>query len=83
MTDIDPNLVAIKEREKKIQEAISSGEPLIDLDLMGGMQFTIQQMQLRSLYGDDKGRIWRLHNGRLHLTFDPRWLPDYPLDIAL
>lgn len=71
---VDPNLIAIKQREQTVKDAIRRGEPMIDLQALGGIQFTDQQLGLRGLVGDEWGRIWRADRGRLVMVFSPKWM---------
>lgn len=71
---IDPNLAAIKQRVQNVRDAIRRGEPMIDLEAMGGVQFTQQQIGLCGVVADEQGRIWRYQGDRMILTFSPSWL---------
>lgn len=73
MPAIDPNLEAIKQREQNVRDAIRRGEPTIDLEAMGGMQFTQQQLRLRGVVADEWGRIWRCDGRKMTMIFSPKW----------
>jgi len=68
MTDVDPNLVAIKQREQNAKDAIRRGEREVDVGSFGA-----GQLGLTFAMCDAYGRIWRdAGGGKIVLVYAPR-----------